>query len=200
MYNRKEFHLQGYNNQGNLALFLAKREDELTMSRFYQELLELQKSDPLSYSVAGVTVAGEKVALLISRHATFRASYRLSAMSHFLEQRCAEILKNSVVGAEILLHTLYLNEEGNQTVSCDGIVSTNVVDMLSNTIFSFQAGFQYIRLATVWNLEDGVFFAKPNTSVLKLNRDGFVITDPELIPEVRITEDTRPNRATRSHV
>lgn len=187
-------YIHGFYTQGNIAKFLARAEDQLTPSEFYNTILEQQNLDPANFFCSSVPITDKGYVFIVTEHPGKQAAYRTMLNKAQMRTRSAEILRNPLIGVAVTESPVYLNDDDE----VEGI-STAVVDEQSGLMFLFQSGFSYIRLVTVWNTRSRVFYAKPNTKVIKLRANGFMEANPDNIPEVIIMREAdsrkkKPNK------
>ena len=194
-------YIRGFNSQGDLRKYLCRLEDSLTKSKFFQKLLELQKEDPKYFYCRAITIGEDKFAFVVGEHPDKRSGIRGNYNPRQIRERCVTLLENPFVGAAIIAHSICINDEGNEVVSWNDhdFMATAVVDEESGLIFIFEAGFQYVRLVTIWSVTSGVFFMHPDTTAIKVSKNGFLENNLENIPEIRMA-DKPPKNKRQTHI
>lgn len=111
-------------------------------------------------------------------------------------ERCVELLQNPLIIPYISNYHVSMDDDDRIVENETGYRTIAVIDDKSGMVFIFQAGYQFVRLVSVWNLRDGMFMAKPFTKVIELMQGitphGFLETRPNLMRNVIfLKEDIR---------
>lgn len=183
-----------YEEQSNLNYFLAKAENRLTEREFWSFLNNNQAGDPKNFRVKSMVVHGEQFAFIITSHSYQRAKLRSCWVRERVEKIAERLLNNALVCAKVREHTLFWDDDAGRTAAFDddGILATVVVDQETSSCWVFEAGFHYVRLKTMFDVirrKDSInypdrFRVRPNTEVIRLNRDGSIEYDISQIEEV----------------
>lgn len=188
--NRNECHVRGENNQNDMEKFLAVNEDRSkNQADFFRVLTRYQADDSNNVSLSFMNVSGLQYGLLVTEHPFKRASTRSALSKSQVCKTCLRLLSNGGIGARVIEHPVYLGDNGKAEFD-ENIGFTAIVDEETNLIYIFQAGFAWIRLVTIVNINsDRPVFAYNDTQVLKLRADGFLVCNEADIPEVIVREN-----------
>lgn len=188
--NRNECHVRGENNQNDMEKFLTVNEDRSkNQADFFRFLTRYQADDSNNVSLSFMNVSGLQYGLLVTEHPFKRASTRSALSKSQVCKTCLRLLSNGGIGARVIEHPVYLGGNGKAEFD-ENIGFTAIVDEETNLIYIFQAGFAWIRLVTIVNINsDRPVFAYNDTQVLKLRADGFLVCNEADIPEVIVREN-----------
>ena len=192
-------YIKGFNNQGDLRKFLCAKENSLTSSQFFQYLLRLQKEDPQYFYCSAINIGGTQFAFVVGEHPDKRSGFRTFYSRKQLRERCMELLENPFLGSAVTESPICI-DDANKCVAWnpDGTMATAIVDEETGLIFIFEAGFQFVRFVTLWNISDGVFFMRKNTKAKKKKKNGFLESNFDNIPEIRMAD--KPPKKKRTHI
>lgn len=193
-YNHRDFYVRGEKTQGDLRRAFVQAEGSLPPAAFAAVLASRQANDK-SFHLYTTQVAGDEYILITTRHATYRALGRSCISGKQLRQRAVELCSNAFIGRRIIATPLGLADDGKsvEPTNLEGNGSTIVVDEVTGLLFIFEAGFSFIRLATVHNIrKDRPFVTYRGTCLLKVKMDGELENNPDNIPEVKITNMEMP--------
>lgn len=188
--------VHGYNTQSDMARFLCRRERDLSFKQFRADLLQAEKLDPENFSVTDIILA-EKCYLFVStEHAFKRMRIRGAFDRYATTERCIELLQNPLIIPYISNYHVSMDDDDRIVENEAGYRTIAVIDDKSRMVFIFQAGYQFVRLVSVWHLRDGMFMAKPFTKVIELMKGitphGFLETRHHLMKNVIfLQEDIR---------
>lgn len=179
-------YIRGENTQGNIAKFMAIKENTLSLNEFYRSILHEQEEDPDNFYCSFVEIASEPRIFVATEHPLRKS--RGTMTTNEILARCVYLLKNPLLGSAITEHIVYIDDDGNLTNS-DGYSTTAVVNDKTNMVFVSQAGFRYVRLVTIWSCKRSPFMAKPYTRVIELKPNGFVKSNNLNISNVIFLKD-----------
>lgn len=188
--------VHGYNTQSDMARFLCRRERDLSFKQFRSSLLKTEALDPENFSVTDITLAEQHYLFVSSEHAFKRMRIRGAFNMYETLERCVELLQNPLIIPYISNYHVSMDDDDRIVENEAGYRTIAVIDDKSGMVFIFQAGYQFVRLVSVWNLRDGMFMAKPFTKVIELMQGitphGFLETRPNLMRNVIfLKEDIR---------
>ena len=173
----------------NWTKFLCRAESHRTQKQFFS-FLALQQSiclDNMSYSIRRLwgedTPDGEDTAVVLGGHAAGRMLLRLGLFPEDLTELIDRHLRSEEVVREIRGHRVCLDDDENIVGFDDTTKATIVATEGSNALIVYEAGFSYIRLKTVWNVDRRPHFDQ-YSAVVKLMKDGAVVRDRKQISEV----------------
>lgn len=173
----------------NWTKFLCKAESQRTQKQFFS-FLALQRSinlDQMSYSIQQIWSEnipdGEDTAVILGGHAVGRMLLRLGLFPEDLTELLDRHLRSEEVVREIRGHRLCLDDDENVVGFDDTTKATIVATEGSNALIVYEAGFSYIRIKTVWNVDKRPYFDQ-YSAVIKLMKDGTVVRDRKQISEV----------------
>lgn len=193
-------YIKGFNNQGDLRKFLCIKESTLTSAQFFQALLKIQKEDPKYFCCRAVTINNTQYAFVVGEHPYKRSGFRTFYSRKQILERCVELLENPFLGSAVTENSICINDEQKCVAwNPDGTMATAIVDEETGLIFIFEAGFQYVRLVTLWNSSDGVFFMWPGTKAIKLCANGFLENNLSNIPEITMANKPPKKRKNRTY-
>ena len=181
--------VHGYNTQSDMARFLCRRERDLSFKQFRSSLLKTEALDPENFSVTDITLTERHYLFVSSEHAFKRMRIR-GAFNRY------ELLQNPLIIPYISNYHVSMDDDDRIVENEAGYRTIAVIDDKSGMVFIFQAGYQFVRLVSVWNLRDGMFMAKPFTKVIELMQGitphGFLETRHNLMRNVIfLKEDIR---------
>lgn len=177
--------IKGEDGQGNLRRFLSIQESRESSSKFFCTLLNMQNEDPDRFFCTCVKITDEQYAFIISNHPNHRLN-RTYMTKQTMQDRCVELLQNPFIGAAVTENPIILDDNGQcipAMASSNG--QTAIVDEINHTVLLFEAGFQYIRLVTIWNTMDRKFYIDEKARVIKLKSNGFLECNIKNIPEIK---------------
>ena len=160
--------VHGYNTQSDMARFLCRRERDLSFKQFRSSLLKTEALDPENFSVTDITLTERHYLFVSSEHAFKRMRIRGAFNRYETLERCVELLQNPLIIPYISNYHVSMDDDDRIVENEAGYRTIAVIDDKSGMVFIFQAGYQFVRLVSVWNLRDGMFMAKPFTKVIEL--------------------------------
>ena len=180
--------VHGYNTQSDMARFLCRRERDLSFKQFRSSLLKTEALDPENFSVTDITLTERHYLFVSSEHAFKRMRIRGAFNRYETLERCVELLQNPLIIPYISNYHVSMDDDDRIVENEAGYRTIAVIDDKSGMVFIFQAGYQFVRLVSVWNLRDGMFMAKPFTKVIELMQGitphGFLETRHNLMRNV----------------
>ena len=174
-------YIRGENTQGNIAKFLAVKENTLSLNDFYRAILHEQEEDPENFFCSFVEIADEHRIFAATEHPFSKARGKMTKDA--ILERSMSLLRNPLLGSAVTEHIIFIDDNGN-LASADGFSTTAIVDDETSMVFVFQAGFRFVRLVTIWNCKRSPFMAKPYTKVIRLRANGFVESNRSAIQNV----------------
>ena len=184
-----ENRIKGYDDQGDMALFLTRAEHDNTKRGFSTILCRAQQYDSRNFRIRAEVVQGEVFTLVVTTHAFKRGSSRCFWPAERVMDEAERVITNHLVAARVRSHGLILDEDTMKptTFEGDGINGTAVFDQKTGVVFVFEAGMEYVRLKTLMMLYDSECFRvnRADTDAMRLNTNGTVECDPTRIEEIR---------------
>lgn len=188
--------VHGYNTQSDMARFLCRRERDLSFKQFRADLIKAEELDPENFSVTDISLAKKQYLFVSSEHAFKRMRIRGAFDRYATIKRCIELLQKNSLTSLVSIYHVSMDDDGRIVENEAGYSTFAIIDVVNDMVYILQAGYQFVRLVSLWNLKDGKFMAKPFTKVVEfrpgLTKEGFMEVRHDQIENVIfLQEDIR---------
>ncbi len=188
--------IRGFYTQANMARFLCKKERDISFKQFRAELRQAEELDPENFSVTDIILAKQEYLFVSSEHAFKRMRIRGAFDRYATIERCIELLQKTSLTSLVSIYRVFMDDDGQIVENVAGYSTFAIIDVVNDMVYILQAGYQFVRLVTLWNLKDGMFMAKPFTKVVEfrpgLTKEGFMeVRHEQMSNVIFLQEDIR---------
>ena len=143
--------INGENNQ-NLGELLPRLEATLSTSEFLQRIRRFSELDPENFLVGNVVVDGKSYPVVVGEHVRKRCAQRTFLTMEGILEKAIRWLSSPMVGPRVVEDPVLWDEESHDVVPFEeeGHVGTCLQLEEEYLILIFEAGFNYIRVKTIY--------------------------------------------------
>lgn len=163
---KHDFKVREEANQ-NLGHYLPRLESELSKGAFFARLCQDSDLDPNNFVVGNVEIElkdGPRMfPVIVGEHVRKRMDQRTMESLDNILAKAIYWLRSPLIGQRVAGHPVVWDDEALKAVSYeeDGITSTALLLEAEDLVLCFEAGFNYIRVKTVFK---GVCQFNPNAT------------------------------------